>query len=84
MKMPVSESKVRALFILNPNAGVQPVNFIVSKDLDRRKKDLKCLKSLNINDTESLIKKNINNHDIFIAAGRNGTVHSVDLGLVGS
>jgi diacylglycerol kinase (ATP) len=84
MKMPVSESKVRALFILNPNAGVQPVNFIVSKDLDRRKKDLKCLKSLNINDTESLIKKNINNHNIFIAAGGDGTVHSVALGLVGS
>jgi diacylglycerol kinase (ATP) len=84
MKIPVTESKERALFILNPNAGVLPVNFIVSKDLDRRKKYLKCLKTLNIDHTESLIKENLNNHSVFIAAGGDGTVHTVASELVGS
>ena len=51
--MPVTENKDKALFILNPTAGVQPVNFLVSKDLERRKNELKCLKTLTIDDTGS-------------------------------
>ena len=47
MKLPVTEKHNKALFILNPHAGVQPVNFLISKELDRRKKDLTYLKSLN-------------------------------------
>ena len=70
--MPVKDRKDRALFILNPSAGVQPVNFIISKDLDRRKKDLKCLKTLNIKDTGDLIKENLDKHNVFIAAGGDG------------
>ena len=35
--MASADNSVKALFILNPTAGVQPVNFFVSKDLDRRK-----------------------------------------------
>jgi diacylglycerol kinase (ATP) len=84
MKMHVPESKNKALFILNPSAGVQPVNYIVSKDLDRRKKKLKCLKTLTIDDTGFLIKENLENHNIFIAAGGDGTVHTVATELVGS
>jgi diacylglycerol kinase (ATP) len=84
MKMPVTENKNKALFILNPNSGVPPFNFIVSKELDRRKSDLICLKSLNVDDTGILINKNLNNHDVFIAAGGDGTVHTVASKLVGS
>jgi diacylglycerol kinase (ATP) len=84
MNLTSTEKNGKALFILNPSAGVQPVNFIISKDLDRRKKDLICLKSLNIDHTETLIKENLNNHNVFIAVGGDGTVHSVANELVGS
>ncbi len=84
MKLPVTEPNNKALFILNPNAGVQPVNFIVSMDLDRRRHDLKCLKSFNVNDTGVFIKDNLDNHSVFIAAGGDGTVHTVASELVGS
>jgi diacylglycerol kinase (ATP) len=56
----------------------------VSKDLDRRKKDLVCLKSFTITDTGSLIKDNLNHHNVFVAAGGDGTVHTVATELVGS
>lgn len=62
---------------------MQPVNFILSKELQRRKKDLTCLKSLNIDETGVLIQENLDNHDIFIAAGGDGTVHTVATMLVG-
>jgi len=84
MKMPVTEYKERALFILNPTAGVQPVNFLISKDLTRRKNELKCLKTLSVDETGFLIKDNLENHNVFIAAGGDGTVHTVASELVGS
>lgn len=83
MKMPLTE-RSRALVILNPNAGVQPVNFIVSKDLDRRKNEVTCLKSQSVDDTRNLIGRHRNEHEVFVAAGGDGTVHSVATQLVGS
>jgi len=83
MNSPSAEKNNNPLFILNPNAGVQPVNFLISKELDRRKNDLKCLRSLNIDHTEELLKENIDNHSVFIAVGGDGTVHSVATELVG-
>jgi YegS/Rv2252/BmrU family lipid kinase len=74
----------KALFILNPTAGVQPVNFIVSKELHRLKNELTCLKSLTADDSKTLIKNNLDNHNVFVAAGGDGTVHTVASKLVGS
>jgi YegS/Rv2252/BmrU family lipid kinase len=74
----------KALFILNPTAGVQPVNFIVSKELHRLKNELTCLKSLTAADSKTLIKNNLDNHNVFVAAGGDGTVHTVASKLVGS
>jgi len=84
MKTPVTEKTNKALFIINPSAGVQPVTFIVSKDLDRRKNDLSLSKSLTKEDTGDLIRQNFHNHDVFIAAGGDGTVHTIATELVGS
>ncbi len=83
IKMPAQTIENKALFILNPDAGVQPVNFILSKELARRKKELICFKSLNINDTGTFIEENLDNHDVFVAAGGDGTVHTVASRLVG-
>ena len=82
--MPVTDNNNKALFILNPNAGIQPVNFIVSKELDRLKNELTCLKSFTAADSKILVKNNLNKHNVFIAVGGDGTVHSVASKLVGS
>jgi diacylglycerol kinase (ATP) len=84
MKIPPTENSSKALFILNPTAGVQPVNFIVSKDLDRRKNELVICKSMTKDDTGSFIRENFDKHDVYIAAGGDGTVHTVATELVGS
>lgn len=82
--MPATENNNKALFILNPNSGVPPLNFIVSKELDRRKHELSCLKSLSVDDSDILIKENLHKYNVFIAAGGDGTVHTVASKLVGS
>jgi diacylglycerol kinase (ATP) len=84
MKMPDSEKKCKPLFIINPDSGVTPVNYIVSLGLDLRKEELSVTKSLSKEDTESLIRQNFDNHDVFVAAGGDGTVHTVATQLVGT
>jgi len=84
MKMTATKNNIKALFILNPNSGVPPVNFIVSRDLDRRKNELSYYKSLTKEDTDSLIKQNFDKYNVFIAAGGDGTVHTVATQLVNS
>ena len=84
MEIPAKESQNRALIIINPTAGIQPVNFIVKKDLDRRKNKISLCESLSKQDTECIVRDNFDTHDIFIAAGGDGTVHSVATQLVGT
>jgi diacylglycerol kinase (ATP) len=84
MKMPLTKYNNNALFILNPGSGVTPVNFLVSKDLDRRKRKLTSCKSLTKEDTVLLIKENFDKYDIFVAVGGDGTVHTVASELVNS
>lgn len=72
----------RSLFILNPNAGVIPVKLILSKELQRRRNELACYKSLSIDDSGSHIKQSFDNYDVFVAAGGDGTVRTVASELV--
>lgn len=74
----------RSLFILNPYAGVLPVNRIISKDLQRRKNDLSYFNSLSIDESGNHIKQSFEKFDIFVAAGGDGTVRSVASELVGT
>jgi len=84
MKRSAHENSNKALFVLNPTSGVPPVNFIVSKDLERRRNELSFCKSLTKGDTGTLIRDNFKKYDVFIAAGGDGTVHTVASELVGT
>lgn len=75
--------KNRTLFILNPKAGIPPVNVIVAQELQLRK-NITCIKSTCVSDTEKIIDRNIHNYDVFVAAGGDGTVHSVASRLIGT
>ncbi|MFZ0282314.1 MAG: diacylglycerol kinase family protein [Bacteroidales bacterium] len=73
----------KALFILNPYAGIPPVKFIISKELHRRKHELSYFKSLSIDESGTLIKQNFDKYEVFVAAGGDGTVHTVACAIIG-
>jgi YegS/Rv2252/BmrU family lipid kinase len=81
--MPAKPSN-KALFILNPYAGIPPVKFIISKELKRRRDELSYHKSLSIDESGTLIRQNFDKYDVFVAAGGDGTVHTVAEQLVGT
>jgi len=74
----------KALFILNPYAGIPPVKFIITEELKRRRDELSLFKSLSIDESGTLIRQNFEKYDVFVAAGGDGTVHTVANQLVGS
>lgn len=74
----------KALFILNPNAGIPPVKFFVSEELKRRRDELSYYKSLSVDESGTLIKNNFDKYKIFIAAGGDGTVHTIAARLAGT
>ena len=81
--MPAQPSN-KALFILNPYAGIPPVKFIISEELKRRRDELSYYKSLSIDESGTLIRKNFDKYDVFVAAGGDGTVHTVADQIVGT
>lgn len=82
MKNPLT-GKNRTLFILNPKAGIPPVNVIIAQELQLRK-NITCIKSAGVADTEKIIVGNLDKYDVFVAAGGDGTVHSVASKLIGT
>lgn len=77
------QSRNKALFIHNPKAGVLPINFLFSLDLDRRK-NITYFKSRSVDETDDILSKNFDSYNVFVAAGGDGTVHSVATKLVHS
>jgi len=76
------KAQKKPLIIINPGSGIMPVNYVVSLGLDFLKEDYSIVKSLSKDDSKEIINKNSDKHDIFIAAGGDGTVHSVATQLV--
>jgi diacylglycerol kinase (ATP) len=73
----------KALFIINPEAGIPPLKYIITKELERRKNELSFFKSPSIDESGNQIKQNFEKYEIFVAAGGDGTVHTIASELIG-
>ena len=82
MIKPEEKTQKKPLIIINPVSGILPVNYIVSLGLDLLKEDYSIVKSLSKDDSKEIIEQNSEKHDVFIAAGGDGTVHSIATLLV--
>jgi diacylglycerol kinase family enzyme len=60
------------------------VKFFISEELKRRKHELSLYKSLSIDESGALIRQNFDKYDVFVAAGGDGTVHTVACQLAGT
>jgi len=66
----------RTILIINPNAGMSRLAFL-RRNLCKYKNELDYTTFEDINEFRAFMKKNIENYDIFIAVGGDGTVNSL-------
>lgn len=78
-----SFSKNRTIVIINPNAGPKRLGFVTS-NLKKYSNELDYISISEIEEFRSFIRSNIDNYDLFIVAGGDGTVNSLASELAGT
>jgi YegS/Rv2252/BmrU family lipid kinase len=73
----------RTILIINPNAGMSRLAFL-KRNLWKYKDELDYTTFKDLNEFREFMKMNIENYDIFIAAGGDGTVNSLVSELIGT
>jgi len=76
-------NKNRTILIINPNAGLSRLAFL-RRNLWKYKDELDYTTFEDINEFRAFMKTNIENYDIFIAVGGDGTVNSLVSELKGT
>jgi diacylglycerol kinase (ATP) len=73
----------KTIFIINPKAGIIP-NSLLVKYLQKFRNEFDYASFPTIEEFRAFIKVHINNYDVFIAVGGDGTVNSLATELIGS
>jgi diacylglycerol kinase (ATP) len=73
----------KTIFILNPNAGIAGVASFV-RQLERYRDEFDYCTFSDIEEFRNFMKSGINDYDVFIAAGGDGTVNSLACELIDS